>query len=88
MSDAWPIVKLAEFLNQIEDVIVIDDGTEYCQITVRMHNRGLVLRQKCIGKDIKTKNNIVFDQVNLYFHESMPETALWGSYQLSLMARL
>lgn len=55
MSDAWPIVKLAEFLNQIEDVIVIDDGTEYCQITVRMHNRGLVLRQKCIGKDIKTK---------------------------------
>ena len=55
MSEAWPIMKLGKVLTQIEDLVSIDDCTVYSQVTVRMHNRGLVLRQECIGKDIKTK---------------------------------
>ena len=53
--DAWPRVKLGELLSQVEDIIPIEDDVLYRQVTVRMHNRGLVLRKKCTGNEIKTK---------------------------------
>lgn len=55
MNEAWERVKLSDFLTQVTDIVMINDDIRYSQVTVRMHNHGLVLRQECIGKDIKTK---------------------------------
>lgn len=48
-------VYLGDVLKKIEDLVYVDDEQEYQQVTVRLHHQGLVRRQKCMGKDIKTK---------------------------------
>lgn len=55
MNDIWPKAKLADLLTQIHESVSIDNDTIYSQVTVRMHNHGLALRQKCRGEEIKTK---------------------------------
>lgn len=55
MNEPWPRVKLGELLSQVEDIVLIKDNSIYRQVTVRMHNNGLVIRKECAGKEIKTK---------------------------------
>jgi len=55
MSETWPKVKLDKLLTPVQNLVSINDGSLYKQVTVRMHNRGLILRQVCFGKEIKTK---------------------------------
>lgn len=51
----WPYVPLGELLTQVQDNVTIADDTLYKQVTVRLHNKGLVLRQEVPGREIKTK---------------------------------
>lgn len=51
----WPYVPLGEVLTQVWDSVAIIDNAPYKQVTVRMHNKGLVLRQEVLGREIKTK---------------------------------
>ena len=55
MSESRVKVKLGNLLTQAADMALIENDVLYRQVTVRMHNRGLVLRQECFGKEIKTK---------------------------------
>jgi type I restriction enzyme S subunit len=55
MNEPWPRVKLGELLSQVKDIVIINDDAIYKQVTVRMHNKGLVTRKECTGKEIKTK---------------------------------
>jgi type I restriction enzyme S subunit len=51
----WARVPLGQILTQVFDEVKVKDGVTYAQVTVRMHNKGLVLRQKVDGQAIKTK---------------------------------
>jgi len=45
-------VKIADFLKRIKRPIRLDDDKEYKLVTVKMHHKGVVLREKKLGKNI------------------------------------
>lgn len=51
----WARVPLGQVLTQVFDEVKVKDGVTYNQVTVRMHNKGLTLRQEVGGEEIKTK---------------------------------
>lgn len=51
----YPIVKLKEVLHQRKGFISIDDAQIYKRCRVQISGKGVVLRDKIIGKEIKTK---------------------------------
>lgn len=55
MSKARPLVKLGEVLSQRKEVITIDDTQEYMRCRVQLHAKGIVLRDRVTGSEIKTK---------------------------------
>lgn len=54
-STEWERVPLVHVLTQVVDELRVRDGIQYKQVTVRMHNKGVVLRQEVDGREIKTK---------------------------------
>jgi len=52
------IIKLSDVLSQSSDWIQIDDDTQYTRITVRLFNKGIVLRDRIYGREIGTKKQI------------------------------
>ncbi len=54
-SSEWERVALGQILTQVADEVSVQDATPYKQVTVRMHNKGLILRQRVDGREIKTK---------------------------------
>ena len=55
------IIKLSDVLTQSLNWIQIEDDTQYTRITVRLFNKGIVLRDQVYGREIGTKKQI---QVN------------------------
>ena len=55
MKTEWPQLPLSRALRQVEDIVFLEDGEEYRQVTVSLHGRGLRLRQTIKGRDVKTK---------------------------------
>lgn len=55
MSKGWPLVKLGEVLKQRKEFIIIDDTQEYMRCRVQLHAKGIILRDRVIGSEIKTK---------------------------------
>ena len=51
----YPRVRLGEVLRRVKDEVSLDDSVTYKQVTVRLWNRGVVLRGEQLGSDIKTK---------------------------------
>lgn len=51
----WRTVKLKEIIRQRKGSTQIDEATEYKLCRVQLHRRGIVLRQKQHGYEIKTK---------------------------------
>lgn len=51
----YPIVKLKEVMQQRKGFISIDDSQIYKRCRVQISGKGVVLRDKIIGKEIKTK---------------------------------
>jgi len=59
MSKAWPLVKLGEVISQRKEFITIDDAQEYMRCRVKLHAKGIVLRDRVTGSEIKTKQQQV-----------------------------
>jgi type I restriction enzyme S subunit len=55
MQSEWPTVKLEEVLSLSRESVEIDPLKTYKQITVRLHHKGVVLREEKIGQRIKSK---------------------------------
>jgi type I restriction enzyme S subunit len=55
METNWPTVKLEEVLSLSRESVEIDPLRTYKQITVRLHHKGVVLREEKIGQRIKSK---------------------------------
>jgi type I restriction enzyme, S subunit len=51
----WKTVKLGEILKNRKETILIKDESEYCLCRVQLHRRGVILREKLFGSQIKTK---------------------------------
>lgn len=54
-----PLVKLSTFLYQSRHSIILDDDEIYTRITVKLFNKGVVLRDRVIGRKIGTKKQIL-----------------------------
>ena len=48
-------VRIGDVCKYRKEFFQIDDEKEYTQITVKLHRKGIVLRKRIIGKDIRTK---------------------------------
>lgn len=59
MSSAWPTVELGWVLKHRKEFIEIDDLTTYARPRVRLHAQGVVLRDRVLGAEIKTKKQQV-----------------------------
>lgn len=54
-SDRFPLVAIGEFLRQSRNEVVVQDETEYKQLTVKTKGGGVCQRTTKLGKDIGTK---------------------------------
>ena len=55
MKNGWQTVRLGDVLQRVKAELVIDDSTTYKQVTVRLWNKGVILRGEQEGITIKTK---------------------------------
>lgn len=55
----WETVKLKEVISHRKGFIEIDDETEYKLVTVKLHRKGVILRENLKGYQIKTKKQQV-----------------------------
>jgi type I restriction enzyme S subunit len=55
LPNGWQWMKLGDVLTYRQEFFTIDDDTEYQLVTVKLHGRGIVPREKLRGSQIKTK---------------------------------
>ena len=55
----WPKVKLGEVLRHRKEFIRIEDFSQYKRCRVQLHSRGVLLRDRVLGSEIKTKKQQV-----------------------------
>lgn len=55
LPSGWQWMKLSDVLTYRQEFFTIDDDTEYQLVTVRLHGKGIVPREKLRGSQIKTK---------------------------------
>ena len=55
MTNGWQTVRLGDVLKRVKSELTIDDSVTYKQVTVRLWNKGVVLRGEQEGVAIKTK---------------------------------
>lgn len=58
MRNDWTVVTLEDFLKISRESTIVAPSKIYKQITVRLHHKGVVLREEKIGKLIKSKQFI------------------------------
>jgi type I restriction enzyme S subunit len=59
LPPGWRRVRLGEFVKERNGFITINDSMTYRRITVRLHNRGIDLRDQVPGFKLKTKKQKV-----------------------------
>ncbi|MBN1876889.1 MAG: restriction endonuclease subunit S [Anaerolineae bacterium] len=59
MENPWPIVPLAQVIEQRKEFMTIDDLTTYKRCRVQLHAKGVVLRDEIEGLKLKTKKQQV-----------------------------
>src|SRR5215211_1120587 len=55
MTNGWQTVQLSDVLKRVKSELAIDDSVTYKQVTVRLWNKGVILRGEQEGSEIKTK---------------------------------
>ena len=58
-NDLYPISALLE---RVKDAVDIEDGKRYRQVTIQMHNQGVVLRTEQYGDEIGTKKQFLIKE--------------------------
>lgn len=56
MKSDWKQFKISDFLLRKKDQIFIDDKKIYKRLTIKMHNKGICVRDEIVGSRIGTKN--------------------------------
>jgi type I restriction enzyme S subunit len=51
----YPLHRLGSFLRRNKTEVIIEDNVEYRRVTIRMNNRGVLLRDTELGQNIGTK---------------------------------
>jgi type I restriction enzyme S subunit len=59
MSSHWPLVPLGEVLTHRKEFVEINDFETYKRCRVQLHAQGIVLRDRVLGAEIKTKKQQV-----------------------------
>ena len=59
MANGWQTVTLGKILKRVKKEIPIEDDVTYKQVTVRLWNKGVILRGEQQGSEIKTKRQFV-----------------------------
>ena len=59
MDNRFPLVPLSKVLKRVKEPVVIEDGTLYKRITVRLYGQGVLQRDELIGKEIGTKRQFL-----------------------------
>jgi type I restriction enzyme S subunit len=59
MTTSWRIATLGEILKRVKQGVSIEDELTYKQVTVRLWNKGVVLRGEQLGSEIKTKRQFM-----------------------------
>jgi len=55
MNNSWSQVSLGDLLNRVKDEVDILEDVTYKQVTIRLWNKGVILRSSLPGSEIKTK---------------------------------
>lgn len=55
MNSRYPLIKMGQFLRLRKESFIIDDTEEYQLVTVQLHARGIRVRSRLLGSEIKTK---------------------------------
>lgn len=55
VDNEFKIEKMSKFLKPRREFIKVDDEKEYQRITVQLHSKGIIPRDKVLGKSLKTK---------------------------------
>ncbi|MDA2412451.1 hypothetical protein COK18_07025 [Bacillus cereus] len=48
-------IKISKLLTRSKDIVKIQDGVQYSRVTIRLYNKGVHLRDKEYGENIRTK---------------------------------
>lgn len=59
MDNRFPLVPLSKVLKRVKEPVMIEDGTLYKRITVRLYGQGVLQRDELIGKEIGTKRQFL-----------------------------
>lgn len=59
MDNRFPLVPLSKVLKRVKEPVVIEDGTIYKRITVRLYGQGVLKRDELLGKEIGTKRQFL-----------------------------
>src|ERR1035437_8685934 len=59
MANGWQTVSLGKILKRVKEEIRLDDNTIYKQVTVRLWNKGVILRGTQQGSEIKSKHQFL-----------------------------
>src|SRR3989338_6072433 len=59
MKSDWKQYKINDFLLRKKDTVVLDDKKIYKRITIKMHNKGICVRDEVVGSRIGTKNQFI-----------------------------
>lgn len=59
MDNRFPLVPLSKVLKRVKEPVVIEDGTLYKRITVRLYGQGVLKRDELFGKEIGTKRQFL-----------------------------
>ena len=54
-NKAYPMMRIGEFLKRNKTAVSIQNGVKYKRVTIKVRNRGVVLRDEAIGENIGTK---------------------------------
>lgn len=56
MKSDWKQYKISDFILRKKETVVLDDKKTYKRITIKMHNKGICVRDEVAGSSIGTKN--------------------------------
>ncbi len=59
MDNRFPLVPLSKVLKRVKEPVVIEDGTFYKRITVRLYGQGVLKRDELSGEEIGTKRQFL-----------------------------
>lgn len=58
----FKLEKIGTFLKRNKTQILVDDDTEYKRVTIKLYNKGVLLRDKAFGRNIGTKKQFLIKE--------------------------